>query len=390
MDTWLLVVRSPGGLVLRGPGESTAMSHGPGVGGPSLPQPTPATLAAALAAEAYRRGLCKPTGCEENGDPFHNTRTCLQALAGPQARLYTGLAVDTGTGELLVYTRHGFLPPEEAPAPLEATAPRDARKPPTATLTGVALQPAKKTVRQGLLYTYQLVHPEAAGIRYAALLVGRQPPAPLIARIGGKNRTAVIESRIADPPARILLRGGESGCNQWVLTLASPALLDESPWRPGNPITLDAEAAHRLLQLLLEKAGHRANAATLEAIEVPKTPTSLAAYPPGWCAAENRPPPPPPDPSRHSHNHKDRQGDGPSNSREGPRTPHRPRLGHNNTPLHNVKHAKHRLDYSQRLLGLVFTAPPPSPLQHPLEQPPEDDTSDPNRVITLLTLLYRD
>ncbi len=324
MATYLLGMRPLGPAVFRAPGDATAAAHGPAVGSPGLQQPTPSSIAGVLASIALRQGLCSleelrdcraqalgldPEECIRQGvaDDFCNIHLCLRRLLGENYRLYTGLAA--AKGRLLVYTAKGYLPPES----LHCLARRDedkcavppcrgardsshrgnsdgcrefletALRPATLARTGVALAPASKTAREGLLYT----QPETslqADTAYAAIAVAsNQLRLPRVAKLGAENRMAALHAEpLNEEPWRLLLQGSER-CRRWLIVLASPALLDDTPW--STVATLTRESAEKLARALL---GGDLEYRLLK-LDVAKTVPGLEVAAPGWCTPRNSP-----------------------------------------------------------------------------------------------------
>ena len=285
----LLVFRALGPLLLRAPSDTTAAVHGPAVGGRGVLQPFPSSIAAVLASEAYRRGLCEPSGC---GEHFNNQEECLRSLLGNRFHLYTGLAVDEAHG-LYVFTGRGFAPIEHLNLLVEQGSGKGLeavlRVPAVTRHVGIALKPGSKTVREGLLYNYQLVDPRKAGISYAAIVAAQEQnwQPPRYAKLGGKSRLVTIETLpLKERPTSYLVHGGPE-CRRWVLVLTSPALLEASPWRPDEPILLSPWAAINLWTMLIE-GNKKAKGIVLRGLTVPKTVPGLEVIAPGWCMAGER------------------------------------------------------------------------------------------------------
>ncbi len=327
MATYLLALKPLGPAVFRAPGDATAAAHGPAVGSPGLQQPPPSSIAGTLASIALRQGLCSleelrdcrakalgldPEECTRQGvaDDFCNIHLCLRRLLGRGYRLYTGLAV--AESRLLVYTAKGYLPPESlhclarkdehednkcAVPPCRGAedgsrrgdrdgcreALKAALRPQTLTRTGVALAPASKTAREGLLYTQPETSLQASAAYAAIAVADGVPRLPPVAKLGAENRAAALHVEpLNEEPWRLLLHGSEH-CRQWLLVLASPALLDDTPW--SSTVTLTPGAAEKLAQMLL---GGSLEYRLLK-LEVPKTQPGLELAAPGWCTPRNSP-----------------------------------------------------------------------------------------------------
>jgi len=326
MATYLLAMRPLGPAVFRAPGDATAAAHGPAVGSPGLQQPPPSSIAGTLASIALRQGLCSleelrdcraealgldPGECSRQGvaDDFCNIHLCLRRLLGENYRLYTGLAV--AEERLLVYTARGYLPPES----LHCLARRDedkskcavptcrergdgrhrgsndgcrrlletALRPTTLARTGVALAPASKTAREGLLYTQPETSLQADAAYAAIAVAGSQLRLPRFAKLGAENRMAALHAEpLNEEPWRLLLYGSQR-CRRWLLVLASPALLDDTPW--SNTATLAREPAEELAAMLLGGGLEY----RLLGLDVAKAVPGLEVVAPGWCTPRNSP-----------------------------------------------------------------------------------------------------
>ena len=281
-------------LALRAPGDSTALAHGPAVASASLDQPFPTALAGALASHARLAGLCNPSSCGADG--FENLRVCLEKLLGNGFHLYTGPALDE-EGRVWLPTPSGYVEAGTLPQLLDALRrgvsrgyselAENARRPSKRPRVGIALSPVSKTVRPGLLYSIE-EHLPPRGLHQALIVDApgaAKLPALLATAIGGKRRLSLLAASERQPGSleELLVHGG--GCEEWLLYLASPALLDESPWSPGAPVRLTQGAGRELARALL---GGQAGAA-VEAVYVPKTRPGLEAIAPGWCTPEQRP-----------------------------------------------------------------------------------------------------
>ncbi len=284
-------------LSFRAPSSLAAASHGPGVGGFSLPYPFPSTLAGALGFQAYSS---QPQACSGQGagGAFDDIDACLQQLLGQEYHLYTGMAWDTERDTLLYYTEHGYLDINTITSDIavrvacssrEGQSPPKGKKPARMLYTGIALNRATKSVAKSLLYTLEYHDIFSANMAYLVLAVhsgttgiGRRP-----IRLGGEARTAILEetSRLGDidpEPEKVLVEG--SGTGKWLLFLLSPALLDTSPWDICTPVLLSDNYAEKLASLLLQGTGLSGRV-----LRVPKDPIGLTVIAPGWSTRDKRP-----------------------------------------------------------------------------------------------------
>ena len=293
---YILVLKTLGPVILNAPGDVTAAVHGPAVGGRWLDQPLPSTIAGLMAAEAYRRGLCEPKDCtlDCTSTPecnnvaidFHNIHICISKLLGEKYKLYTGLGI-TNEGEILVYTQKGFIKPRELDKLVDEKGAIDAVKPMHKRYVGIAIKPGTKTVRTSLLYTVEQILPDK--FNYAAIIESQKVvQLPSIVRFGADAKIArpVIQVLKKDPSK--LLLNGNNQCNRWILNVASPALLSNTPWNENEPIILTRSKLEILFKGLLGTMGTE-NEITIEEIIMPKTGPGLEVIAPGWCTPAKRP-----------------------------------------------------------------------------------------------------
>ncbi|BES81703.1 type III-B CRISPR module-associated Cmr3 family protein [Pyrodictium abyssi] len=286
MHVYKLVIDTPQPIVFRRPSDNNAAATGPAVEGATLDQPLPSTLAGLLADIARQNGLCSPRNCGSTG--FENISDCLAKLLGEGYHIYSGFAVREAD-ELLVYTPAGYKPVDMLTDPNV-----EPIKPPRHSRIGIALKPALKTVREGLLYTIELVDPYIAGIRYTSIIYSPNPSSTvtliqkgLAVRFGGENRTTLLRlEELSREPLDLLIRPRNSNCKEWVLHFASPALLEESPWDKGNPVTLTTRSAEYVARLLLKNSEGQVK---VKSIIIPKSIPGFEVIAPGWCTPEQRP-----------------------------------------------------------------------------------------------------
>lgn len=279
-------------LVFRRPTEFVAAVHGPSVTSLSLDYPWPSTIAGALAAEAYRRGLCSPTRCENENSIYADLHECLSELLGDNFHLYTGLALHRRRG-ILYYTPLGFLDREGLKVYVddpEHAKTRDVKARaitiPRISRTGIALRRNTKTVQHGYLYTIEMVDPLSAELEYLAIAAVKKSsiklPSKTVSTFGGERKMAIIGiESLEERKFEETFILGDSKCNKWRLVLLAPALLDE--WPQGwNPPLLDEENAKHIARRLT----HGINATI---VYVPKTSPTIEVITPGWCTLEERP-----------------------------------------------------------------------------------------------------
>ena len=279
-------------LIYRRPSEIAAQAHGPAVGAASMEQPFPTGLAGALANYARLRGLCSPSSCGDTG--FENLEECLRGLLGKGFHLYTGFMLD-GAGEVWAPSpSRGFARLRDFPRLFMAQVQgsridAEVLEPPRRQRVGIALNPSTKTVRRGMLYVMEeQLPPETL---QPALLVSAPNaetlPGSLPSLLGSKGRMVVLRrsSSGVESVAELLVHGGD-GCGRWLLALASPALLDWSPWEEVVELT-DGRAVRSLAGSLL--AGTPIEPGRVSAVLVPKRAPGLEVIAPGWCTPEGRP-----------------------------------------------------------------------------------------------------
>ncbi|NOZ89331.1 MAG: hypothetical protein GXO15_05340, partial [Crenarchaeota archaeon] len=247
------------------------------------------------------RGLCSPRDCscgdgaggaEGVAEDFCNIHECLEKLLGRGYKLYTGFAARGG--RLLVYTPEGFVPLDSLPRCLAGGGCRG-EKPQARRRVGIALNPATKTVREGLLYTSEELHVEP-GFSYAALVLadsGRsvagafQGPGAPATKLGADMKTVSIKVSEAGASPERLLASCQGEGRRWLLLLASPALLDESPW--SGVVLLDRMHAEKLFEMLVETSGLSLDGLRFRRVQVPKGSPSVEALAPGWCTPRGSP-----------------------------------------------------------------------------------------------------
>ncbi|GBF08394.1 CRISPR-associated protein [Aeropyrum pernix] len=302
-------------LFRRPTGVFEASVHGPAAGAVSLSYPMPSTIAGMLAGTARQLGLCSPSSA---GD-YEDQMECLQALFGEGFALRPGLA--SAGGRLYAYLGVKSLVEVGAlkramrrvgvgrlntahTAGLREEALGEAGSRLEIAFTshiGVALDRHSKSAAEGMLYRAQLAdytstpgRPEV--IVYARSSTGDMGIKTLPTPLGGDAKTAIVKAQPAEETPRELLvdtQAGNGGSGKWLLTLLTPALLEETPLPlagSGEPVTIGEEAAETLGKALLrESSASECHNAKLSMTLVPRGELELEIVNPGWSRLEKRP-----------------------------------------------------------------------------------------------------
>lgn len=287
-----------GPVSFRKPSSFGTLAHGPGTAGESLAYPLPSTLAGVLAGIAFQKGLCSPSHSERE---WEDTLQCLEALIGGSLKLYSGLALLGGEKELRYYTPQGYMLRKdlakyhecihsESSMNCEEQLGAIAIREPSFEYIGIALGRDTKTVLPEHLYTTIYLDPASIKLSYVLLAKGSSFKIPLkgeVVKLGGDGKTATLRvEEIGGDITSHLIISQPGSCKKWMLQLISPALLEDTPWRRGEPIALDEDHALGLSNLLL---GRTKQDIRVERLIVPKTDPTITILSPGWSMAANRP-----------------------------------------------------------------------------------------------------
>ncbi len=299
---WLEAALRPlGGVTFRTPGPFEAGLHGPATAAASSSYPAPSTLAGLLAGIAWRRGLCAPEELEKAQGAFGDTIMCLRRLGVETLR--AGLARKGAVyyayinhpscmprlNSLLDYLsglKPNFTGRDAALALREAAGRQcsEGLRPAKSEHVGIALDRSSKRVAEGMFYIRErvLYPPEASIVvlTKAGGSLGVQVSATV--KLGGDGGLAILSIERSMSPDDFLVKGEGS---HWVLTLISPALLQDNPFRESSwPLLTSREASEKLAQALLSRhgcAGH------VEIRLIPKGEYLLEVISPGWSTAKS-------------------------------------------------------------------------------------------------------
>ncbi len=301
---WRMVVlkalfSSPEPLLFRRPSNMSIGKYAPGSIARSLPYPWPSTLAGAIAYVKYAEKKDGVTNSGTGGSGVYGDIEALLHLMFGEHKLYTGLAEDM-QGKTLYYTPYGYVSRPIFEATVKSILrdthpsidPRNYRKPGVHSRIRISLERKEKTVREEHLFQENYTDPLSVELKYLVLIKASKEASPIETpvRLGGRGRVGFLEAKQAKDNTieEAFLPAKDDGCGKWALTLVSPALLDKSPWKNGEPILLSDKYSKALAKLLLGQPDIKDSEIT--GVYVPKNdPIGLQTISPGWSTAEGKP-----------------------------------------------------------------------------------------------------